>query len=79
MDKIVVYTIGCPNCNWLETNLKKLNIKYETVTNEDEMRKMGMKSAPAMTINDGKLMYIPQIRQWVKEQFSLKVKENANG
>ena len=72
MDKIIVYTIGCPSCNWLEQNLKKLKIDYEAITNQDEMTKIGMKSTPAMRINDGPLMYLPQIRNWVKEK-------NSNG
>lgn len=72
MDKIVVYTIGCPSCRWLEQNLNNLNIKYETVTDQDKMRELGMTSAPAMKINDGPLMYLPQIRKWVKEK-------NSNG
>lgn len=72
MDKITVYTIGCPSCNWLEQNLKKMNINYEAVTDQEEMRKIGMKSAPAMRVNDGPLMYLHQIRNWVKEK-------NSNG
>ena len=70
MDKITVYTIGCPSCKWLEQNLKKLNKTYDAVTDEEVMQQLGMKSAPAMKINDGPLMYLPQIKQWVKEQIS---------
>ena len=70
MDKIVVYSTGCPNCRYVEKSLDNLNLKYEVITDTDKMVALGMMSAPGLQINDGPIMNITQIRKWLKEQYS---------
>lgn len=67
MDNIVFYTIHCPNCNTLQRMLDAKGIKYTINTNVDEMRALGMKSAPGLMVN-GKLMSFNEARKWLKEQ-----------
>ena len=66
MDQIIFYTIHCPNCNALQRMLDAKGIKYTTNTNVDEMRALGMKSAPGLMVN-GKLMSFNEARKWVRE------------
>lgn len=67
MDQIIFYTIHCPNCNALQRMLDAKGIKYTTNTNADEMRALGMKSAPGLMVN-GQLMSFNEARKWLKEQ-----------
>ncbi len=59
--KIEVFGTGCPKCNMLEGNVKKvlseLNLKAEVVkiTSIDEMVERGLMSTPALMI-DGELV-----------------------
>lgn len=59
--KIEVFGTGCPKCNMLEANVKKvlseLNLKAEVVkvTSIDEMVERGLMSTPAVAI-DGELV-----------------------
>ncbi|MCJ7607781.1 MAG: thioredoxin family protein [Thermoplasmata archaeon] len=59
--KIEVFGMGCPKCNMLETNVKKvlneLGVKAEVVkiTSIDEMVERGLMSTPALVI-DGELV-----------------------
>ena len=51
-DKIVLYTIGCPNCKVLERKLNSKNVPYETVTDVEIMRNKGIQSAPVLEVSD---------------------------
>lgn len=59
--KIEVFGTGCPKCNMLETNVKRvltdLGLKAEVVkiTSIDEMVERGLMSTPALAI-DGELV-----------------------
>ncbi len=68
MDKITIYSTGCPNCRYVEKSLQNLNLKYEVVTDVNVMKSLGMSFAPGLQINDGPIMNISQIRKWLKEQ-----------
>lgn len=65
-DKIILYTIGCPNCKMLEKRLDAKNIKYTTVTDIDTMQAKGIKSAPQLEVN-GEIMNFGKAIQWVQK------------
>ena len=64
-NEIIFYTIHCPNCNTLKRMLDAKNIQYTTNTNVEEMRALGMQSAPALKVN-GQLMNFREARNWLK-------------
>lgn len=48
------YSTGCPKCKVLKSKLDSKNIEYKTVTDTDEMIKLGMTIVPFLTI-DGEI------------------------
>ena len=63
---IKLYTIGCPNCKVLEKKLNDSKIEYETITDENEMIKLGIQTAPMLEIN-GKMLDFVNAIKWIKE------------
>lgn len=66
-DSVVFYSTGCPKCNVLKRKLDGAGIEYTTVSDTDEMQKLGLKSAPALGV-DGELLDFGKAISWVKEQ-----------
>lgn len=52
---IIMYTTHCPKCKVLEMKLKQKNIKYVEEDSVDEMKKVGLHSAPALNV-DGQIL-----------------------
>ena len=52
-EKIILYTLNCPKCMVLERKLKQNSIDFETHDSVDEMMKLGIKAAPALSIDGG--------------------------
>lgn len=48
---IVFYSTGCPKCKVLKAKLDSKNIEYKTITDTDEMIKLGMTTVPFLTVN----------------------------
>lgn len=48
--KVTIYSTGCPKCKVLEAKLNHKNIKYDTITDVDEMTKLGFMSMPMMRV-----------------------------
>lgn len=67
MDEIVLYSTGCPKCVVLEQRLEDRGIKFATVTNVDEMLKLGMDSVPNLKVGDKMLGFVDAIK-WVERQ-----------
>lgn len=65
--KPTLYTIHCPQCRVLEAKLNQKHIDYEIITDVEEMREMGIKSAPALEV-DGQILNFSQAIKWVREQ-----------
>jgi protein-disulfide isomerase len=61
---IILYSTNCSRCKVLETKLKNKNIEYETVNDIDTMIDLGIKSAPALCVNNELLSYKEAI-DWV--------------
>ena len=50
-----LYTIDCPKCKVLKSKLDLKNLKYEIITDIDEMKSLGISSLPYLEV-DGKLL-----------------------
>lgn len=65
---IKFYSTNCPKCKVLETKLKLKNIQYNTCTDVDEMLSLGIKSAPTLQLDDGKILNFADAVKWVNGQ-----------
>ena len=61
---IILYTTHCPKCEVLEAKLKSKKVEYDCVTDTKEMLKLGMASAPNLSV-DGNIMDFSQAVAWV--------------
>lgn len=66
--EIVLYSTHCPRCSVLEKKLKKKQLHYTEVTDVEVMKKMGLKSAPALQVDGGKLMNFQEANDWINAQ-----------
>ena len=64
---ITLYSTGCPRCKVLKAKLQKKGIEYREVTDIEEMTRLGMKSAPALSV-DGELLDFRKANDWVNAQ-----------
>ena len=64
---IKMYSTHCPKCKVLAMKLAQKNIEFEEIDDLDEMRSIGLKSAPALRIDEQILDFNAAIA-WVKEQ-----------
>lgn len=64
---IIFYSTHCPRCKVVEMKLKQKNISYSEVNDPDEMIKLGLKSAPALSV-DGELMDFSAAVKWINAQ-----------
>ena len=67
MQQIIVYTIGCPQCNVLEKKLQQNNIPYLTINDEAIFKELGIEQFPMMKIGQGALMTFKQANDWIKK------------
>ena len=65
---IVVYSTGCPQCKALEMKLSKKNINFTICEDKEKMAELGMKSAPALQVENGPLMSFSEAIKWVNSQ-----------
>lgn len=63
--KVVLYTIGCPACNVLESKLQAKGIEYQKNESEDAIQKLGYDRAPLLSV-DGKVMDFAEAIQFLK-------------
>lgn len=66
MQRIILYTIGCPRCDVLKAKLKAKNIQFEEETDEEKMRALGIDTLPVLEV-DGILMPFAWANEWVKQ------------
>lgn len=64
MNKIILYTTGCPQCKVIKRMLDDREISYETVTDEDIMQEKGFVAAPMLEV-DGKIMNAQKAFEWL--------------
>ena len=68
-EHVIMYSTGCPKCRVLKMKLEKAGIPYEMNDDIDEMRKLGLLSAPALGVH-GKIMDFGKAIEWINEQGS---------
>ena len=62
--QIIMYTTHCPRCRVVEMKLKQKNIDYIECADIDEMKKLGIVSAPYLKIDD-KLFNFSEAVAWI--------------
>lgn len=65
--KIILYTIGCPNCERLEEKLNAFNIKHEVCEDRELMTSKGITHSPVLEV-DNVQMSFKEAMKWVNEQ-----------
>ena len=73
--KIILYSTGCPKCSVLTKKLNYLGVEYAVSEDMDEMKALGLKAAPALSV-DGVLMDFAESMRWVREQ-EMALRENG--
>ena len=63
---ITFYSTNCPKCKVLSTKLDQAGVKYNINTDINTMLSKGIKSAPALEMEDGRIMDFSQALAWVR-------------
>ena len=63
---ITFYSTNCPKCKVLSTKLDQVGVKYNINTDINTMLSKGIKSAPALEMEDGRIMDFSQALAWVR-------------
>lgn len=63
---ITLYSTGCPNCLTLEAKLNNAGIEYTLVSDIEEIKRKGYKSAPLLEV-DGKILTFFQAVKYCNE------------
>lgn len=66
MYDITVYSTGCPRCGVLKKKLEMQGFSYKEESNIEVMTKLGMTSAPGMSVDGGKVMNFNEAVRWLK-------------
>lgn len=61
MNKMILYSTGCPKCNVLKAKLKQKNVDYVENNNVDEMQKKGITTVPMLMINSDLLNFVEAV------------------
>lgn len=62
--KIILYSTHCPVCRGIEMKLKSKKIPYEEINDEEEMKRIGLLSAPALSV-DGEIKIGKEITDFI--------------
>lgn len=62
---IKFFTTHCPKCAILKKKLDAKNLPYTEMEDVDEMVKLGLKSAPALQIDNEKIMNFSESIAWI--------------
>lgn len=67
MEKIVLYSTGCPRCTVLKSKLNSKHIAFEEVDDVDQMEQIGISTVPWLSVN-GELLEFADAVRWVNMQ-----------
>ena len=67
MSKIILYTLGCPQCNILKKKLMNKGIEFVENTDKEQMLSMNFTRVPVLEV-DGKQMDFSAANKWINEQ-----------
>lgn len=62
---VIFYSTHCPQCKGLEMQLKAKKVDYVECTDREEMLRVGLQSAPALSV-DGKIMNYAESLAWLR-------------
>ena len=66
---VKIYTTDtCPRCKVLKTKMDAKGIEYQSITDVDEIKRLGIMSVPYMQIDDGELIDFATANAWINEQ-----------
>ena len=66
---VKIYTTDtCPRCKVLKVKMDAKGIPYESITDVDEIQRLGIMSLPYMQVDDGELMDFATANAWINEQ-----------
>lgn len=65
--KVIFYSTHCPKCKVLEIKLNQAKIPYEENDNVQEMQALGIKTAPALKVDDQLLDFSSAIK-WISSR-----------
>ena len=66
---VKIYTTDtCPRCKVLKVKMDAKGIPYESITDVDEIQRLGIMSVPYMQVDDGELMDFATANTWINEQ-----------
>lgn len=74
---VTLYSTNCPKCKIIEAKLKQLGLEYKVITNIEEMKTLGITTAPVMCVDDKKYDFNNSIR-YLKEVADEKTKSSNN-
>lgn len=63
--KVTLYSTHCPRCSVLEAKLREKNIEFTEETDVQKMLSLGIKSAPALGV-DEKILDFKEAVNWIK-------------
>ena len=67
MDKLILYSTGCPKCNVLKKKMDSKNIKYVECNSISEMEKLNISSVPMLMVN-GELMMFNEAVDYINKR-----------
>ena len=67
MEKLTLYSTGCPQCNTLKKKLDMAGIEYDVILDQKVMVELGFKSAPMLKVEEGKYLNFSEAIKWLKE------------
>lgn len=74
---VTLYSTNCPKCKIIEAKLKQLGFDYKVITDIEEMKKLGITTAPVMLVDNKKYDFNNSIR-YLKEVADGKTKSSDN-
>ncbi len=67
MNRVILFSTGCPQCNVLKEKLKAANVDYIEVTDKDTIIAKGITKVPVLEV-DGIKMELSAANEWIKSR-----------
>lgn len=67
MNRVILFSTGCPQCNVLKEKLKAANIDYIEVTDKDTIMAKAITKVPVLEV-DGIKMELSAANEWIKSR-----------
>ena len=65
MDKVILFSTGCPNCKILKSLLNRKEIIYTENNSIEDMLNLGLNKVPVLCVNDKYYEY-QQAKIWIE-------------